>query len=127
MAHGVTIGFQGNVPHLGESEITQTVAGLAYDILTITGAVGQTGDYFVCVNSAGTEKLIFSSSAALTVAGPFGCNGQTARASATVSASVTTSTGAIGCSTTSDFVLLVTMINNIRTALINCGICSSTA
>lgn len=62
MAEGSRIGFQGNAPLDGETNIVQTVAGLASDVLTITGAAGQTGDFLVCQNSAGTEYFALTSS-----------------------------------------------------------------
>lgn len=62
MAEGSKIGFQGNVPLDGESNIVQTVAGLASDVLTITGAAGQTGDFLVCQLSDGTEQFALTSS-----------------------------------------------------------------
>lgn len=42
------------VPLKGESEIVQETLGT--DILTITGAASQTGDFLVCRNSSATEK-----------------------------------------------------------------------
>ena len=44
----------------GEHEITQTTVG--NDILTLTGAASQEGDFLVCQTSAGTENLVISSS-----------------------------------------------------------------
>ena len=41
------------VPLLGECEITQQTA--ATDILSVTGAASQTGDFLVLQNSSGTE------------------------------------------------------------------------
>lgn len=43
------------VPLYGESQIAQQTA--ATDILTITGAGSQSGDFIVCRNSSGTEKF----------------------------------------------------------------------
>ena len=43
------------VPLFGESQIEQQTLG--NDILTLTGAASQTGDFLVCENSAGTEKF----------------------------------------------------------------------
>ena len=43
------------VPLSGESEIKQL--HIANDILTLTGASGMTGDYFVCQDSDGTETF----------------------------------------------------------------------
>ena len=44
------------VPLNGESNINQITA--ADDVLTITGASGQTGDFLVAENSSGTEKFV---------------------------------------------------------------------
>lgn len=52
------------VPLLGESEIVQQTLGT--DILTITGAGSQTGDFLVCSASDGTENLVISSSGLVT-------------------------------------------------------------
>ena len=52
------------VPLLGESEIKQQTA--ATDILTITGAGSQSGDFLVCQTATGTENLVISSSGLLT-------------------------------------------------------------
>lgn len=62
----------GAVPLRGESEIEQLTA--ATDILTITGAASQSGDFLVCRNSSGTEKFVVDkdgdvSAATLTVTG----------------------------------------------------------
>ena len=43
------------VPLYGDFEIKQRTA--ATDIMSITGASGQTGDFIVCQNSSGTEKF----------------------------------------------------------------------
>ena len=55
------------VPLNGESEIVQQTLGT--DILTITGATSQTGDFLVCRNSAGTEVFSINSSGDLDVNG----------------------------------------------------------
>ena len=47
------------VPINGESEIVQQTA--ATDILTLTGASGQSGDFLVCRSSAGVEKVSIDS------------------------------------------------------------------
>lgn len=52
------------VPLSGESEITQTTVG--NDILTLTGAGSQTGDFLVCQTNTGTENLVISSSGLIT-------------------------------------------------------------
>ena len=54
MTEGIDTFLNQGVPLKGESEIKQQKA--AYDILTITGAVGQTGDFLVLQNSAGTRS-----------------------------------------------------------------------
>ena len=55
------------VPLLGESEIKQQTLG--DDILTITGAASQTGDFLVCQDSAGTEKFVVTKDGAITKMG----------------------------------------------------------
>ena len=50
----------------GEYNLTQVTA--ATDIFTITGAASQSGDFFVCENSTGTELFVISSSGAMTTA-----------------------------------------------------------
>ena len=46
------------VPLKGESNIVQETLGT--DIITITGAASQTGDFLVCRNSSGTEKAVIT-------------------------------------------------------------------
>ena len=53
------------VPLFGEAEIQQQTA--ATDILTLTGAASQTGDFLVLQNSTGAELLVISSSGAITL------------------------------------------------------------
>jgi hypothetical protein len=55
------------VPLNGDFEIKQRTA--ATDIMTITGASGQSGDFVVCRNSAGAEKLAVDSSGNIVSAG----------------------------------------------------------
>lgn len=55
------------VPLNGECEIKQNTLGT--DILTITGATSQTGDFLVCRNSSGTELLSVNASGDLDIAG----------------------------------------------------------
>jgi hypothetical protein len=55
------------VPLNGESEIEQIAA--ANDILTLTGASSQTGDFLVMQNSSGTELLYVDASGNLTTSG----------------------------------------------------------
>jgi len=52
------------VPLFGESEIKQQTA--ATDILTLTGATSQAGDFLVCQTATGTENMVISSSGLLT-------------------------------------------------------------
>jgi len=52
------------VPLFGESEIKQQTA--ATDILTLTGATSQAGDFLVCQTATGTENLVISSSGLIT-------------------------------------------------------------
>ena len=52
------------VPLFGEAEIKQQTA--ATDILTITGAGSQSGDFLVCQTATGTENLVISSSGLIT-------------------------------------------------------------
>ena len=67
MAEGTST-FMGLAPALlGESEIKQQTA--ANDIVTITGAASQTGDYIVAQNSTGTEHFVVSSSGLVTATG----------------------------------------------------------
>ena len=62
------------VPLYGESNITQQTA--ATDILTITGAGSQSGDFLVCENSSGTEKFVVDSNGAVTVASSLSLSSQ---------------------------------------------------
>ena len=55
------------VPLFGESEIKQQA--LASDILTLTGAASQSGDFIVAQGSTGTEYFVVSSSGLVTAAG----------------------------------------------------------
>lgn len=67
MAEGTST-FMGLAPALlGESEIKQQTA--ATDILSITGAASQTGDFIVAQNSTGTELFVVSSSGLVTAKG----------------------------------------------------------
>jgi len=66
MAEG-TDSFKGlAVPLFGDFEIKQRTA--ATDIMTITGASGQGGDFIVCQIAAGTEKFVVDVSGNITVA-----------------------------------------------------------
>lgn len=55
------------VPLNGESEIKQVTLGT--DVITITGVASQTGDFLVCRNSAGAEKLSVDVNGNMTLAG----------------------------------------------------------
>jgi len=61
------------VPLFGESVIEQQTA--ATDILTLTGADSQSGDFLVCQSSTGTEKFVVAYDGALTVGGAVGVAG----------------------------------------------------
>jgi len=56
MAEGTSTFMGLAVPLYGESEIQQTT--LATDIVTLTGVASQTGDFFVCQSSTGTESFV---------------------------------------------------------------------
>jgi hypothetical protein len=55
------------VPLFGESEIQQQTLG--NDILSLTGAASQTGDFLVCQSSAGAEKFVVDKDGDLVLAG----------------------------------------------------------
>ncbi len=57
------------VPLNGDFEIRQRTA--ATDVITITGASGQTGDFIVCQNSSGTEQFVVNAGGSLTAAGSY--------------------------------------------------------
>lgn len=67
------------VPLYGESNITGVTA--ANDILTITGAGSQSGDYLVCEGSTGTEVFVVSSAGAVTAASTLSVGGSVSLAS----------------------------------------------
>lgn len=48
------------VPLFGDFEIKQRTA--ATDVMTISGASGQTGDFIVCQDNSGTEKFVVEDS-----------------------------------------------------------------
>lgn len=68
------------VPLNGESNIIQIAA--ADDVLTITGASGQTGDFLVCENSSGTEKFYVDASGNIVTAGTLTATGNIVTAGA---------------------------------------------
>jgi hypothetical protein len=65
MAQGAIVGPQGCVPLEGESTIKQLTA--ATDILTITGAASQSGDFLVFESSDGTERFSITSAGILVI------------------------------------------------------------
>lgn len=100
----------------GEHEITQTTA--ANDILTLTGAGSQAGDFLVCQTSAGVENLVVSSSGLITsvVGMSMTSAAFSGVATATVSSSAAqagfhvllTATGAVAAGAITDNAFLVT-------------------
>jgi hypothetical protein len=100
----------------GEHEVTQTTA--ATDILTITGATSQTGDFLVCQNSTGGENLVVSSSGLVTsvVGMAMTSAAFSGEATATLSSSAAaagfhvllTATGAVAAGAIADNAFLVT-------------------
>ena len=58
------------ISNSGENTITQATAGT--DILTLTGAASQTGDFFVTENSSGTEKFVVEDGGNILVTGAAG-------------------------------------------------------
>ncbi len=67
MTVGTTTWEGEGVPRKGESEIVQQSASV--DIITITGASSQTGDFLVCRNNSGTEKLYVDASGNVVASG----------------------------------------------------------
>lgn len=61
------------VPLFGDFEIKQRTA--ATDIMTISGASGQAGDFIVCQDSSGTEKFVVDASGNVTAAGTLALTG----------------------------------------------------
>ncbi len=116
MAEG-TKSYEGlAVPLFGESEITQQTA--ATDILTITGAASQAGDFLVLQNSTGGENLVVSSSGLVTsvVGMAMTSAAYSGEATATLSSSAAgagfhvllTATGAVAAGAIKDNAFLVT-------------------
>jgi len=93
------------VPLFGESEIQQQTA--ATDILTLTGAASQAGDFLVCQNSTGGENLVVSSSGLISSVA-----GMTTTLSSSGSPAgftvLLTSTGAVAAGAIADNAFLVT-------------------
>jgi hypothetical protein len=117
MAVGAVVGFEGNVPLLGESEIVQRTA--ATDILTITGASSQTGDFLVCRNSAGTEKFYVTSAGVAYFASTVTLNGSGTQATL---AALSTVSGSFGASASAAYVLLVQKVDAIEARLKGLGL-----
>jgi hypothetical protein len=67
MAEGNSTYMGLGVPLNGEVEITQKTLG--NDIVTLTGVASQTGDFLVCQNSSGTEKLVLDKDGNLALSG----------------------------------------------------------
>lgn len=99
MSEGNKTFLGGGVPTSGESEIIQK--DILLDILTITGAPGQSGDFLVLQNSSGTERFVIDKNgnfdaSNLTITGTFGVTGTTGLTGAvTVTGALTQSTGAV--------------------------------
>ena len=98
------------VPLFGEAEIQQQTA--ATDILTLTGAASQTGDFLVLQNSTGAELLVISSSGAITlVTGGMTFAGVIANTLSSTAANAVeisvTSTGAIAAGANTNNAILV--------------------
>jgi hypothetical protein len=87
------------VPLFGESEIQQQTA--ATDIVTLTGAASQSGDFLVCQNSTGTENLVISSSGLVTSVVGMTLTTLTASAEATFSGLSSSSANGMTISVTS--------------------------
>lgn len=87
------------VPLFGESEIEQQTA--ATDILTITGAGSQSGDFLVCQTNTGTENLVISSSGLVTSAVGMTMTAVTASAESTFSGLSSSAANGITVSVTS--------------------------
>ena len=87
------------VPLNGESQITQITA--ATDILTITGASSQSGDFIVCENSTGAELFYVDSTGAMTSAAGLAISGSITGTQQTLVVSATTMTAGLLVSVTS--------------------------
>ena len=127
MAEGTCVGPQGTVPLQGECEIEQVTA--ATDILTITGASSQSGDFIVFQTSAGTEKAYLTSAGAfvastLSAISSFGLFGKACvgTQSITSTAPHNVTSGAYGWDSSANWLIAATNLLNIRTALINIGL-----
>lgn len=87
------------VPLFGESEIVQQTA--ATDIITLTGAGSQSGDFLVCQTNTGTENLVVSSSGLVTSAVGMTMTAVTASAESTFSGLSSSAANGITISVTS--------------------------
>ena len=100
------------VPLFGESEITQQTA--ASDIVTLTGAASQTGDFIVCQNSTGAEVFVVDVSGIVTL-----------EVSATTQAAgldiVVTSTGALAALGTTETYVSAVVVSPSSKAIMNCA------
>lgn len=87
MATGSTTFMGLGMPLSGEAQMTATTA--ANDVLTLTGASGQTGDFLVCESSADAEKFVVASTGriATMVIGTVALASLASNASATVALS----------------------------------------
>ena len=78
------------VPLFGDFEIKQRTA--ATDVMTITGATSQSGDFIVCQIAAGTEVFVVDVSGNVTAAGTLAVTGATTLTGATTITGVATLT-----------------------------------
>ncbi len=113
MTVGTCVGPQGVVPLQGESEIKQITVGT--DILTITGAASQTGDYLVCRNSADTEFFALTSSGVFVASSISGIGAQTVGGALTV-------TGAASLNSAVTVAKALTVTSSaVLSSLVSCG------
>jgi hypothetical protein len=84
------------IPRLGEYEQVQQDPTL--DMVTLTGSTGQSGDFFVCQDSDGSEKFVVTSSGGMTFANEFAITLASTLTDAAFTVDVT-STGAIAAGT----------------------------
>ncbi len=74
--------------------------------------------------NAGTQEMLLTQAGALTVLGGFGVNAAAAQAKYASGGAVAPGAGAFGASSAVNFAALVTLVSNMRTALVNNGIMS---
>ena len=126
MTVGTNVGPQACWPLYGEVEHKQETA--ATDIITITGASSQTGDFLVLRNSAGTEKVYITSAGAvvgstLSAISSFGLFGKACVGTQSITSSACGQTsGSFGWDSSANFIIATNNILNMRTALINTGL-----